>query len=175
MKSGKNKKLKALLEICLYTILITGIVFALKIYDLTPPALEGLSIGFIILHKILGYVFLALILWHALIYWKWYKAWGSGKMKNNKNNSLTKSISVLFLLVTFSLFFEDILPQNVYLWGHICNYYGMDSINVSAYQYKEEKKAQNITGINFKVITVNSTLEYYLCHKLRFDTNYIKQ
>jgi len=118
MKFGKNKWLTTSLEICLYVILFSGIVFLLAKSNATPSVLKVGVIILIKIHKILGFIFLALILWHALTYRKWYKAWFSGKIKNKKS-LFTKSISVLFLILTFALFFENIVPHKIYTWGHI--------------------------------------------------------
>lgn len=86
MKSKKNKWLIISLKISLYIVLITGIVFLWVIYRTTPSILNRGIKTLVEAHKILGYIFLGLILWHALIYRKWYRAWISGKIKNKKKN-----------------------------------------------------------------------------------------
>ncbi|MDR3217829.1 MAG: hypothetical protein LBU22_02455, partial [Dysgonamonadaceae bacterium] len=79
MNSKKNKWLTTSLKVSLYVILATGTVFALAIYGIIPPVLVNGAKILIALHKILGYIFLGLILCHALSYRKWYKVWFSGK------------------------------------------------------------------------------------------------
>ena len=118
MKSGKNKWLTTVLEISLYIILVTGIVYTLAICNIIPYYLYGGAKILAMLHRFLGFVFIGLIIWHALTWGKWYKAWFGGKIKNKKS-LLTKSISVLSLLFTFSLFFAHILPHKVFIIVHI--------------------------------------------------------
>ena len=118
MKSGKNKWLTTMLEISLYIILVTGVVFILAICDLTAPKFDGGVIILAMLHKILGFIFIGLVLWHALTWKKWYQVWLRGKLKNKKS-LLTKSISILFILFTIFLFFEHTLPHKVFIWGHV--------------------------------------------------------
>ena len=118
MKSGKNKWLTTVLEVSLYVILATGVVYILAICDIIPHYLYGGVKILAMLHRVLGFIFIGLVLWHALTWKKWYTVWFRGKLKNKKS-LLTKSISVLFILFTVSLFFEHVLPHKVFIWVHV--------------------------------------------------------
>jgi len=116
----KNTKtiITTLLELFLYIIFISGIFFLLLVLGKASPELIKWKLIFILTHKILGYIFLLLIFWHCLINRKWYKAWISGKIKNRKISLLTKWISILFLIMLFSFFFNGIFPRTIYATSH---------------------------------------------------------
>lgn len=114
----KKKVLTVILELLLYIILISGIVFFLVVYGIAPSSIVEWKMIFIISHKCLGYLFWILILCHALMNRKWYKAWFSGKIKNTRKSQVTKSISILFLLMTISFFFEGMFPRKIYALLH---------------------------------------------------------
>lgn len=118
MTVRKKKYLTVILELLLYIILVSGIVFFLVVYGIAPSSITAWKMIFIISHKCLGYLFWILILWHALMNRKWYKAWFSGKIKNTRKSLVTKIISILFLLMTISFFFEDMLPRKIYALLH---------------------------------------------------------
>jgi len=118
MKNRGRKVLTTLLELFLYIIFISGVLFLLLVLGKAPTPLIEWKLIFIITHKILGYIFGMLIIWHCLINWKWYRAWFSGKIKNTKKSLLTKSVSILFVVMIFSSFFEGVFPRQVYACGH---------------------------------------------------------
>lgn len=118
MAVRKRKFLTVILELLLYIILVSGVVFFLVVYGIAPSSIIEWKMIFIISHKCLGYLFWILILWHAIMNRKWYKAWFSGRMKNTRKSLLTKLISILFLFMTLSFFFGDMLPRKVYAMAH---------------------------------------------------------
>jgi len=114
----KKKILTTVSEWLLYIILATGIMFLPIVSGIAPsPFVEG-KLLFIIPHKLVGYTFFILILCHAFIHRKWYKAWTSGKIKKTKNNQITKSISILFLLMIILFSFGGMFPRKIYALGH---------------------------------------------------------
>ena len=118
MVSSKRKVIAILLEIFLYIILISGILFFLLIFNRIPSCLIKWKLIFIITHKILGYIFGILVLLHCLNNRKWFKAWFSGKIKNTKKSFLTKWISILSLIMPISFSLAGIFPRNTYVCVH---------------------------------------------------------
>lgn len=118
MTVHKKKILKTISEWFLYIILVTGIGFLPIALGIAPTLLIDGKLLFIMPHKILGYIFYILILYHAFIHRKWYKAWISGKIKKTRNSQITKSISVLFLLIIILFLFGDLLPRKIYAVSH---------------------------------------------------------
>jgi len=114
----RRKILTSLLEGLLYIISITGIVFFSIVMDKAPSWVIQWKLIFIITHKILGYIFFILVLAHVFSHRKWYKAWSSEKIKKTKNNMVTKSVSVLLLLIIIFFLFEGMLPRAIYASGH---------------------------------------------------------
>ena len=76
MAIRKRNILTPLLIWLLYIILAAGICFLPIVLGLAPPWLIEGKPAFIIPHKILGYLFLILLLCPVFTHRKWYKAWG---------------------------------------------------------------------------------------------------
>lgn len=118
MAVGKNRNLTIILEWFLYIILVAGIGFLLVVLGIAPSPLVEAKLMFIIPHKILGYIFFILVLYHAFIHRKWYKAWTSGKIRSTKSNQITKRISILFFLMLIFFSFEGVFPRKIFALGH---------------------------------------------------------
>lgn len=118
MAVRKRKIPTTLLKWLLYIILIVGIGFLLLVLGIAPPWLVTGKLAFIIPHKILGYLFFILLLGHVFTHRKWYKAWGNGKLKKTTNNRITKSVSILFLLMIVAFLFEGMFPRKIYALVH---------------------------------------------------------
>jgi hypothetical protein len=115
MKSENKKRLNIVLKLFLYFILGTGVIETLAIYGVIPQCENHLWGS---LHITAGFIFMILVGWHLAIYRKWYKAWFTRKLKGT-NSRLTKLISLLFFLMLFSIFSEELLPENVFICIHI--------------------------------------------------------
>lgn len=118
MAVRKKNILSILLKWLLCIILIAGIGFLLIVLGIAPSWLIEGKLTFIIPHKILGYLFFVLLLGHIFIHRKWHKAWGAGKLKKTRNNRITKSISILFLLMIIGFLFGGLFPRKIYALGH---------------------------------------------------------
>ena len=118
MTVRKKNILPTLLKWLLCIIFIAGIGFLLLVLGITPPWLVTGKLAFIIPHKILGYLFFVLLSGHVFTHRKWYRAWSAGKLKKTRNNRITKSISILFLLMIMTFLFGDLFPREIYALGH---------------------------------------------------------
>lgn len=118
MAVRKRNTLPSLLKWLLCIILIAGIGFLLIVLGIAPSWLVEGKLIFIIPHKILGYLFFILLLYHIFTHRKWYKAWGNSKLKKTRNNQITKSVSILFLLMIMAFLFGGLLPRKMYALGH---------------------------------------------------------
>lgn len=118
MTVRRKKILTTLMEWFLYIILVTGILYLAVVLGIAPSRVINGKLVFIIPHKIIGYLFIFLLMTHVFIHRKWYKAWTSGKIKNTKNNQNTKRITIQFLLMTLFFSFEGIFPRKLFALGH---------------------------------------------------------
>lgn len=109
MQQRKNSKLNKCLKVFLYFLLTTGVCAILPIPG--GHLWRGL-------HIFSGFIFLILVGVHMGKNWKWYKAWITGKLKNEKSK-LSKSITGYFFLMIISLSFDTFLPKSVFLVIHI--------------------------------------------------------
>lgn len=131
--------MSTILKWLLYTVLAGGVGFLLIVLGIAPsPLVEG-KLAFIVPHKILGYIFLALVLCHAIMHRKWYKAWLSGRLKKTKSNQITKLLSILFLLIVVFFLFGSIFSREIYALGHSA--IGLTWIMLMIYHFKAKKNA----------------------------------
>jgi len=144
MSKSKGRILTSILKLLLYIILISGILFFLLIFDKIPPLLIECKLIFIIAHKILGYIFGILIMYHCIINKKWYKAWFTGKIKNARKSMLTKWISIIFIFITFSLFLDGLFPRKIYACIHAI--IGITWIILMIYHIKAKRSTSKKTS-----------------------------
>lgn len=115
MQSKKNSRLNKNLKIFLYFLLVTGVMYTLILCGILPKVGGYLWRS---LHIFSGFIFLILVGAHMSKYWKWYKAWITGKLKSEKSKQ-TKSISIYFFLMIFSISSDGFLPRGLYLFTHV--------------------------------------------------------
>jgi hypothetical protein len=135
MQPKKNSKLNKYLKIFLYFLLVTGVCAILPIPG--GHLWRGL-------HVFAGFIFLILVSVHMGKNWKWYKAWITGKLKNEKSK-LSKSITGYFFLMLFSLSFDAFLPENIFLIIHI----GIGSLwsmgMIKHFKGKQKRKVEKVS------------------------------
>ena len=77
MNAGTIKLVKVLS----WLLVITGLVYALKLFGVLPMPHPGCMWKKV--HVVLGIITIVMCLWHCIDHWKWYKAWLNGRLRNN--------------------------------------------------------------------------------------------